>query len=182
MASARNPVPSMQHQAPCNPDHILAPLGASSAPLCQLYDMTIATPVPEEHRSLFLSTLKAFEIQESLFRPSLSGFDSTWRPTPEEEHIIQDAWRGLYKDDDPENTFFRYGGFRGIVALVLAYKGTKSILSQLAVIEVKSVQELLVKNVVKLFTPEQDVWFDNFVMQGIYTPKPTRFVFCLQPR
>ena len=73
-------------------------------------------------------SLKALQIQESLFRPALRKLTNDWVPTPKEEGIIQAAVCGLYRHGDIEGAFGEHGGFHGITALVLAFRYSDLIL------------------------------------------------------
>ena len=136
-----------------------------SALLCTLRDATYAH-MNDEHRSWLLGSLKALQIQESVFRPVLKNLTIDWAPTAEEESIIQAASSGRYPVTDIKGAFYRYGGLYGIIALVMAFRRTNSILQQWADIEVKAAQQWLVSNVSQLFSVQRNDWILTFVQRG----------------
>jgi hypothetical protein len=138
----------------------------SWALLCAIRDATFATYLEEKHRSLLLGSLKALQVQESFFRPVLRNLTVDWVPTAKEEQIIQAAYHGFYPVDDIEGAFYKYGGLYGIVALVLVFRDTYSILKQWAAIDVEAAQQWLVSNVAQLFACKKNKWIDNFIPQG----------------
>ena len=155
-------------QSLLNLDVILAqkPWETSSALLCAIRDATFATYLEEEHRSLLLGSFKALEIQESSFRKALEHLDYSWVPTGQEEHVIQTAWHGYYPVGEIEDAFCRHGGLYGIVALVLVFRETASILNQWKAIEVEAAQQWLVSNVAQLFRCKKNKWIDEFAAHG----------------
>jgi len=123
-----------------------------------------ATNLNNEHRQLLLGCLKALHIQESLFRPVLKDFPQ-FRPRPKEEKIIQAAVNGLYPVNLIEGAFYKYGGLRGIVALILVFRETDSIRKQWAVIDIDVAQQWLASNISELFSSQSD-WIARFFAQG----------------
>jgi hypothetical protein len=119
-----------QPQSHLNLDDCLAqrPWETSWALLCAIRDATFATYL-EKHRSLLLGYLKALQIQESLFRRVLGNLTVNWVPTAREEQIIQAAYHGFYPDDI-EGAFCKYGGLYRIIALIVVFRNTSSILKQ----------------------------------------------------
>ena len=164
-------------QSLLNLDDSLAqrPWETSSALLCAIRDATLATYLEEEHRSLLLGSIKALQVQESLFRSALGAFTVDWVPTPKEELIIQAAYYGYYPVDVIEGAFYKYGGLYGIVALAIVFRDTFSILNQWAAIEVKAAQQWLVSNVSQLFSSQRNHWISNFIPQSTPSTLKIRF-------
>jgi hypothetical protein len=166
-----------QPQSLLNLDDILSqrPWETSSALLCAIRDATFATYLEEEHRSLLLGSIKALQVQESLFRRALGTFTVEWVPTRGEEQIIQTAYYGYYPVDVIEGAFYKYGGLHGIVALAIVFRDTYSILKQWAAIEVEAAQQWLVSNVSQLFSSQGNDWISNFIPQGTPSTLKIRF-------
>jgi hypothetical protein len=162
-----------------NLDDTLAqsPWETSAALLCAIRDATFAPNLEEEHRSLLLASIKALQVQESLFRSVLGNLTVDWVPTAQEQKIIQAAYHGFYPVDDIQAAFYKYGGLYGIVALAIVFRGTYSILKQWKAIDVAPAQQWLVRNVSQLFSSQKNDWISNFIAQG--TPSTLKIKFLL---
>jgi hypothetical protein len=133
--------------------------------LCAGRDATFAH-LQSDHRSFLLGSLKALQLQESLFRPVLKNFQVDWTLTAKERNIIQAVCNGHYPVSDIEGAFYKYGGLHGIVALVIVFRNTDSILNQWIDIEAKAAQQWLVSNVSQLFGSQENEWLSNFIPHG----------------
>ena len=49
-----------------------------------------------------------------------------WKFSFKEERIIQTAYNGLYAESDIEHSFYKYGNFNGIIALILLSRSPQS--------------------------------------------------------
>jgi hypothetical protein len=75
-------------KSPTWPQSLLHLNDSLAALLCAIRDAILATYL-KEHRSLFLASFQALQIQESFFRKGLKIFDYYWVPTAKEKGIIQ---------------------------------------------------------------------------------------------
>jgi len=141
------------------------PLGTLSALVYTIRDATFAPCFTEEHRLFLRSHLQALQIQETLFRHVIKNLTVEWVPTSKQKAIIHTAYHG-YADNRIEGAFYKYGGLYGIVALLLVFKDTDSILTQFRAIEVEAAQQFLISNVSRLFRNQGNHWIHCFVPQG----------------
>lgn len=160
--------PPTRAQSLLNLDASLAqwPRETTSALLCAIRDATLAISLEDEHRSFLSGCLKALQVQETCFRSVLRKFTLNWVPTYKEEEIIQAAHHGFYQVGDIEGAFYQYGGLYGIVALVIVFRETDSILKQWEVIDDALARQWLVNNVSQLFSSQQNIWMSNFIPQS----------------
>jgi hypothetical protein len=134
--------------------------------LYAIRDATFNTDLKEE-RPLLLDCFKALQV-ESLFRSVSKTLTYDWVPTPREQRIIQAACHGYYPDSqgDIEGAFSKHGGLYGIIALVIVFRYTDSILRPWNAIKIDAARRWLVTNVVQLFTCQKNQWIDHFTLQG----------------
>ena len=111
---------------------------------------------------LLLSSLKALEILENLFRLELTGFDFNWIFTTKEQRIIQDASDGLYAEDDIEGAFYKHGGYDGIIALILYFRKSQQIKKHWAAM-IAGFRGWFVKRVAKMLSRHVVEWIPEFL-------------------
>ena len=148
-----------------NLDDILLrkPWETSATLLCAIRDVTFASCLAEEHRSLLLSSFKALQTQEALFRPAFRCFDSKWVPTTKEKDVIVLACHNRYSVNNIEGAFYEYGGIYGLVALAVVFRETDSIQREWAAIADVAARQWLASNVSQLFSSRRNPWVEDWV-------------------
>jgi hypothetical protein len=123
-------------------------------------------------------SFKAIESLEAQFRQQLGNIDYKKTLTQKELRIVRDASNGLYAKNDIEGEFYKHGGYFGIIALILYFRGSEKIKRQWTSI-VEEFRAWLVKHIVKMLSRETVEWIPTFLdvqrmlfyIMHIYSPR-----------